>query len=770
MSAVRAVRHTPRERSASEGQLGRIPLLIAVVVLAGCRGPTGFPDSPLELLPSRATPVPDESDHAAHDLAAAALSGTSGDARARLAQLDELERLRTAAAEQPTGLAAYGQHLVDSTEADPIAYRRATAALLQRKDVEPTLRKQLEQEVEDDPLRLANIRIGESRQARLARDINAFSQAIGTSILTVAMLPMRLAQAALSVAVAEHMDDPISLQERQALAYWKEFIEEKPDAPESKLLLARIESMQGRWFATKRRQSLRSAQKALDAGQDRVALVLADRALRYAPEDSAASALREEAERRVEAHRAELARSLTAPHDVPPDAGDPEARALAVALLDQGDLYAAARPLLARPRDAPLTGEAGFATALAAGELGHETEMWDQLAALGDADPLTRPMARHAQALERDHDENVYAAFQEARREGREQQAGFVLLGPLAHGADDLDLPRPVEWMLAAPSLPSTIGGIPTRLIQTVASPPPPAPAVYAERYLDRHPNGEHAAELREWLVAHEEAAGHHVRAWEVAREGGTFDADRMKDLERGAADQALEIANKLKRRDVRLALLSEVASNFPDTESGKRANQLVHDDIENATEQSIRISKGYLLENPKVAGPAGLAMRPELLDGVRANGELHPDGIKLIGGRTLEFSLIAESGKESDPPRLMRETVSPERLARLVALLEETSRRNGLLDPLAEMTPDPQRDTFFERARLGVTDTTDDDPNASSSYAFVGVREKYGLVRPRESILPVDLVVQGSLPDLGLGAFPRLRAPKETPDAVLYR
>jgi hypothetical protein len=49
-------------------------------------------------------------------------------------------------------------------------------------------------------------------------------------------------------------------------------------------------------------------------------------------------------------------------------------------------------------------------------------------------------------------------------------------------------------------------------------------------------------------------------------------------------------------------------------------------------------------------------------------------------------------------------------------------------------------------------------------------VREKYGLVRSRESILPVDIVISGSLPDLGLGAFPRLRTPKETPDAMLYR
>jgi hypothetical protein len=503
-----------------------------------------------------------------------------------------------------------------------------------------------------------------------------------------------------------------------------------------------------------------------------VALVLADRALRYAPEDSAASALREEAERRVEAHRAELARSLSPPHETPPDARDPQARDLAVALLDpRGDVDAAARPLLAHPREAPLTGEARFASALATGERGRESDMWDQLAALGDGDPVTQPMARHARALEHDGDQNTYAAFQQARREGREQQATFVLLGPLAHGASHYDLPRPVEWLLAAPSLPSTIGGIPTRLVQTMASPPPPAPAIYASRYLERHPDGEHAAELRVWLVDHEEAAGHRVRAWEIARDGGGFDAARMADLERGAAEQALEVASKMKHDDVRIALLSQIAATFPDTESGKRANQLVHDDLENATAQSIRISKGFLLENPKVAGPSGLALRPELLDGVRANGELHPDGIKLIGGRTLEFSMIAESGKESDPPRVMRETVSPERLARLVALLEETAQHNGLLDPLAEMAPDPKRDLFFERARLGVADSADeDDSAAASSYAFVGVREKYGLVRPRDPILPVDLVVQGSLPDLGLGAFPRLRAPKETPDAMFYR
>ena len=35
---------------------------------------------------------------------------------------------------------------------------------------------------------------------------------------------------------------------------------------------------------------------------------------------------------------------------------------------------------------------------------------------------------------------------------------------------------------------------------------------------------------------------------------------------------------------------------------------------------------------------------------------------------------------------------------------------------------------------------------------------------------LPFELVFQGSFDDLQLGAYPRWREPKETPDAFLYR
>ena len=101
---------------------------------------------------------------------------------------------------------------------------------------------------------------------------------------------------------------------------------------------------------------------------------------------------------------------------------------------------------------------------------------------------------------------------------------------------------------------------------------------------------------------------------------------------------------------------------------------------------------------------------------------------------------------------------------------LEEVSFENALEDDEDPVIPNAQRDTFFERARLGLADQIDTRPPAESRFTYRGLRERYGVVRSRESILPFDIVFQGSLSNLSMGAFPRIRKPRETPDAFLYR
>ncbi len=91
------------------------------------------------------------------------------------------------------------------------------------------------------------------------------------------------------------------------------------------------------------------------------------------------------------------------------------------------------------------------------------------------------------------------------------------------------------------------------------------------------------------------------------------------------------------------------------------------------------------------------------------------------------------------------------------------------LLDADDPVQFDPQRDVYFERARLGLADVVDRRGYAEASHVYRGMRERYGMVRARESILPFDVVIQGSLTDMSIGAFPRIRMPKKTPDAILF-
>ena len=192
--------------------------------------------------------------------------------------------------------------------------------------------------------------------------------------------------------------------------------------------------------------------------------------------------------------------------------------------------------------------------------------------------------------------------------------------------------------------------------------------------------------------------------------------------------------------------------------------------EIDAATPHRVQISRGFLLENPEVAGPRGIGLRPELLDDDASNSELHPQGMALLGGRDVEFYYIAPSGDDEAPPIAMRETISQERLARVVSALEEEYYENSLLDADDPIEADARREAFLERARLGLATDDSSRPSASANFAYQGLRERYGMVRGRRSILPFDIVVKGSLTDLSFGAFPRIREPRQTPDAFLYR
>jgi hypothetical protein len=291
-----------------------------------------------------------------------------------------------------------------------------------------------------------------------------------------------------------------------------------------------------------------------------------------------------------------------------------------------------------------------------------------------------------------------------------------------------------------------------------------------ARAYLARRPAGAHAAELREWLLDYETGRGNHLAALQLTEERPEADPEQIAELREEASQQWLDGAARERDRALRNGMYRQIARDLPETSAGRAAGRRARREVEEATAQQVRVSRGFLEENPGVAGPEGLALRPELLDGETANGELHPEGVVLLGGSFVEVAYLGPDGDPEAAPRLERERLAPEEVARVVSVLEEASFRNSLLDADDPIVPDADRDAFFERLRLGLADEIDARPAAHSSYAYRGMRERYGMVRSRESILPFELVLRGSLSDVSLGAFPRFLEPRETPDAFLYR
>ncbi len=748
-----------------------VSLAALCTTLPGCRTPGAKPigqaiDSDVQL-PHR---VPDVVDYAAAELATAALNSDLPKATRILKRLRAIDTVLGADGNSPTGLVPIATDLVNATMDAPRVYRNATQALLERDDLDPALRARLTQTEQDDPLALADDRIHDAWLISFARAFNTLAEPVGKSITSLPMAPYRIGRSVLGYAIQLYEKDPLPLQRRQALAHWKEFVSRYPGAPESDELRLRIERAEVLLDKTLGDRAYDAAERALDFGNERLALVYADRALSFVPEDEEATEIRDRAEQQVLANRANEYRSLQSSPD--PGAMGTDVRTLAIALLDSNaDTASVVRRFRETSGEGSLSDEAEFIEAILAGESGREIEMWDRLGDLADDDESN--MARHANSIVRDPFRNSFDAFEKAKRLSRKHRAMWVVVGEWMDGPRDRGLVRPLEWMIDLPSIAQSVVAAPLRLIQLPFMDVVPAEklaSVFARHYLVSNPNGEHSREVFDWLTGFEEGRDNWIGAYQLVEQNPERDDERVAELREKAASQAVEIAERETRRDLRSAMYRQVAQQYTDTVAGQQAGSLAREEFAQSTPQHVAISRGFLIENRDFAGPLGLGLDSHLLDEESSNGELHPSGVTLIGGRAVELHFLAASGDEEDPPTIVYQQLSEERFARMIAKLEETSFRNSLIDPDERLGADASRDVFFERARVGLVEDIDPRALASSNYAYRGMRERYGMVRARESILPFDLVISGSVTDLSLGAFPRIRNPKTTPDAFLFR
>ncbi len=753
-----------------------LPALFALAAFAGgCANRSTHTTSASPLLPlelERAF-VPSAGDHAAAGLARAAL----GDHRASMdRRLAALEREHVIAGRE-SKLGPLGRDLVNATLDDDDAYRQASRALLKNDLRDPILEARLDQAVADDPLRLARRRRRDSWEKLWARTFNAVSQPLGQSLMSGFITsPYVLAQSGAHYLASFSNDEPLGLTDRQALSLRKQYLAENPDSEDAPRLARQISKAHAKLVKTHQGRRIRDARLARRAGDHLMAFVQAERALILGP-NAKASQIRDQSRAALEEERAWKQRALHSPGPPPRDSDSAFARDLATELLltssTADPLHRDTLVELSRRTTMLRDGEAEYVLAMAADEAGHEETARARLRRLAARDPDDSHMVRHARTLLDDPWQHPYQAFLEHRQRGRMKKLRWRLTGDAEGRTAYPNLPRSVRFVLEGPGLAQSILTSPLRLIFGQGQRKPDFQrnaSLLAYRYLAKSPDGAHAADLLEWLYAYEKKRGNSIGALRIADFLPDYDDEERSELAEKAASQAVQGANRTARVDRRNQLLREVVRTWPDTPSGELAGHQARIEAENHTAQKIRVSRSFLEENPRVAGEEGLGINPLYLNGDADDGELHPLGVTFRGGLQLELHMLGESGDDDDPPTSVVRTVSQQRIARAAAMLDQTARNNQLIDADETLAHDADRDQFLERARLGLVDRPDRRPTAQSSYVYRSMRERYGLVRGRESILPFDLVLRGSFTALSLGAYPRWRKPKETPDAFLYR
>lgn len=738
----------------------------------GCAAKGPPPPSAQILLPL-ARPVawhPAPADRAAARAAAAALTGD------RMALDQAIEVIHRAEPyEKGADLDVLAVDLRNSTFDDAVAYREASKELTRGFGTDPSVQARLDQAIADDPIKLAWKRRRDTWEILWARTFNAASQPIGQSLYSgLTLAPMTIATSTAQYLASFSNDEPLSTTDRQALVLRRDYLERNPDAEDAEKVRRQVAGAEKKLARTMVRRRLRAAREARDSGRYGLAIVEAERALEWGP-DEEATKIRDEARAHIAEWHALLTESLgAAPALQPMDAAS---HRLAVELLNSS---ARGTPLadetvraLRAHREGPGSDEARFIFSMVQKESGFEDESWHTLMDLAKRDPEKWPMVRHARHLIRDPWQYPYKAYRDMRRMKRNDEIRWRLLSNHANGTRYPNLPEPVAYAVEAPSIASSLLTSPLRMIFGRWKKGPDfhrTTAMLGYRYLALEPEGEHDREVMEWLFEYEKSRSNYPAALRLADFLPNVDAEERDELAEKSSAQAVAASDRLRRTDRRQQVLYQASTEFPDTPSGTEAGKRIRWELEHRTAQQISITRSFLQENPRVAGPNGLGIQPELINGDLADGELHPTGVTMLGGRQLRFQLMPESGDEEDEPVQIVKIVSKQRISQLAAVLDETTRRNQLIDEDDSLAPDADRDRYLERARLGLVDEEDMRPTARSTYVYKSMRERYGVVRGRESVLPFDLVFQGNISDFQLGAFPRWRKPKETPDAFLYR
>ena len=754
--------------------MSRARLASACVLALCCAGACTRAPTPAELRPvvegrpARA-PLPDDAERIAAGVAAAALAGRADQAIARSMALEREDKARLARGEPASGLSDNAAEIVAATDGSDAFPAHAQVLLAQRSDLDPALQRRLERAVASEPLARADSEIAEDRQWKAGSIANRVVEPVSQLLLTGVTNPVESVRSTVSTLLTAHRFPGASVRERRAIGAWDEWLARHPDDPRAPEVAARAEYYREKLRDERYDRALAGAEDAAGSGEYERTRVLAGRALASRPGSARATELLEASDSELAARDARVRESLAIVEPFPPalDATE-QARYVALTrqtLVARADATAAsAREWRASGAPRQTDGELVFLESYEPLARGDEDGFFARLEEVSNAAIPGDTIASQAVAILRDPAQNPYAYYEAAISADRRAQLGWLALGRHASGPKRRELPRPVEYLLDVPAFAISLVTFPVRLIQYPSMAPKFGGGVLlaGERYTDRRPQGQHAEEVDRDLADRYDARGQPGAALRHEEALPAPDPEAVARYREQIAEQMLAGAERERRIDMKLALLAAVARSYSDTPAGERAKSEFIAQKSAITPQRIRLTHDFLVEHPELWAPGALDLNPELLDDARRNGEIADAGVVLLGQSVIEIPL---EGREEPAVR----EIPPEDFARFVARLEQISYASLTRDPRETASADPARDAFLASARLGAIDAPDVRPSARSEAVYESTHEKHGFVYARESILPVDLVLQGDLETLGLAAFPRIRLPESPGDAMLY-
>jgi len=485
----------------------------------------------------------------------------------------------------------------------------------------------------NDDVAEANSLILTDRYNRFAFIFNTFVKPL--SLITVGYFPALIDAGVGTILNAQKLTE-LSIEEKKALALYKDFLERYPESDKAELLQQRATALDKKRLTTCHDRELQSAEESLARNEFWQAQEHFKNALAYMPESSrAASGL-------VKAREREQQRDLLRIRALEPSSRTEETRAVPeerdyIDLLyrsaagDPEEMIHDAEAFISRYPKSSYIPYALYTVAVARDMQGEREKAKEIMRKIASRYRRTH-IGRRAAAYLSDPEYNLQMAFQSSQKERAAQTTKYIALGPeFVKSNIMLGTSRIITQGLQSVQSLGTFNlmALLIRGVNSVTQNPVSDQEIIDTgiTYLRRYPNSPAAPDVHITLAkAYAKRQNLAKAVYHFAASGKVSDK-KLDSLKEKAASQYLDFAKATENPEEKVRCYETILDEYPRTKAAAKAiGELAL--LEKSEKPIFEIDKKTLGENPIVFSLTALHIGPHLLDGDVQNGELAPRGI----------------------------------------------------------------------------------------------------------------------------------------------